>query len=211
MKTKESIKKISRQITTLLLVIVFCISMSMVGLAKTQDEIIPNPTATLRITGATRSETQEIPLSDDDVIIETVQSGANTYTTVATVTLNNDTLNQLFSSTDSDHTYKDGDIALIAGITYRLSGRAVSMLNVFGSYIPSGSFYPTNRRVDWANSVNACRGQAYPGSNNWQYTTDSTYVEWNYAVPPYVRSECTINVSGMGGTGYNSAQFDLRL
>lgn len=204
----KTIKRISRCAVSVFLICMFCINGSIISFAQSEIKDVPEPKATLKIVDSS-NEVQEIQLEDSNVTTMTTRSANNVYTTVATVTIDNETLNKLLRIPAS--AYQGGDIALTAGMNYQVSGNQVSMQSVFGSYIPSGSFYATDRRVDWAHSAGMYRGQAYPGSNDWYYTTNSTYLDWNSYLAPYVRSECKINVSGMGGTGYNSVQFNLNL
>lgn len=202
----KTIKKTIHYITTLVLVGIFCISSSLVGLAYSDDNVVPEPKATLKIVDSSNN-LQEIKLPDAEVKTITSRNANNVYTSVATVTLSGEILQQILRTPGS--TTIGGDVTVTAGMNYEMNGNTISMRNVFGSYVPSGQYYAFDRKVTWAHSSGTFKGIAYPGSNNWQYTTNSQYIDWNKDVPPFVRAECSIGVVGMGGTGYNSAQFDL--
>ncbi len=94
------------------------------------------------------------------------------------------------------------DITITASIKYisNAANNTIALLQVFGNYGVNGIYYPTNRKVYWANTNHNAGGQATPTTNSWSYTTDSTPYGYNSWLGPYVLSECDIAITGMGGT-----------
>lgn len=177
--------------------------------AKNDSGSKPKVKATLTLTNPQTGEVHEweVPASDIQIQSLTADSAINTVSeyslsdseTVDTATVSVDVSSYLATAYPSQYKLKEDKITITTGLSYSYDASTsyVSLHSCFGSIVPTGVYYVSNRVTWYKNMGSGATGTFYPPDNTWSYPTDTLSGMYSTTVPPYSTAECYVYVAGM--------------
>lgn len=106
-------------------------------------------------------------------------------------------LSDYLEEADSISATKTDDVTMTAGMTYKVSGDNVEVIDVFGSTVNEGYYYVLYRDFYWRHPGTGGGGHYEPEENTWEYTVNSGYGLYTDDTPPRTILDCRVGISGM--------------